>query len=132
MKDTFYFPHDSEPTSDPKIIAMLGDYGATGYGLYWRIVEMLHSNENNALPKEKYIYKALSCQMATPVEQIEQFVEDCLTVYKLFEGDDNCFFSGRVLRNIDLRNKSIEQRSLAGKKSAQKRAEQKLENESDF
>jgi hypothetical protein len=53
-------------------------------------------------------------------------------VYKLFEGDDNCFFSGRVLRNIDLRNKSIEQRSLAGKKSAQKRAEQKLENESDF
>ena len=57
---------------------MLGDYGATGYGLYWRIVEMLHSNENHALSKEKYIYIALSCQMSTPVEQIEQFVKDCL------------------------------------------------------
>jgi len=132
MKDTFYFPHDYEPTSDPKITAMLGDYGATGYGLYWRIVEMLHSNEEHRLPKEQYLFKALSNQLAIDVNQIIKFVNDCVSVYKLFESDDEFFFSNRVFKNIDKREKIVEQRSIAGKASALKKAEQKLRENSSF
>jgi hypothetical protein len=127
MKDTFYFPHDYEPTSDPKMIAMLGDYGATGYGLYWRIVEMLHSSETHTLLKEDYIYVALSKQMSTPVEQVRVFVEDCVNIYKLFDGDDDQFLSNRVMKNIEKRKSISEMRSKAGKISAQKR-----EEKSDF
>lgn len=127
MKDTFYFPHDYEPTSDPKMIAMIGGYGATGYGLYWRIVEMLHSSETHTLLKEDYIYVALSKQMSIPVEQVRVFVEDCVNIYKLFDGDDDQFLSNRVMKNIEKRKSISEMRSKAGKISAQKR-----EEKSDF
>ena len=41
-KETFYFQHDYEPTSDPKMQALVGEYGAAGYGVSWSIIEMLH------------------------------------------------------------------------------------------
>lgn len=132
MKDTYYFPHDYEPTSDPKMCAMIGEYGATGYGLYWRIVEMLHSNEQHTLPKEQYLYLSLSKQMSTSVEQVLRFIDDCIGVYKLFDSDDVCFYSNRVLKNIDFREHIKKVRSDAGKVSAQKKAEQKFKNSGEF
>jgi len=38
MKKTFYFSHDFEPTSDPKIQALISEYGGLGYGIWWRII----------------------------------------------------------------------------------------------
>jgi len=58
MKESYYFSHDYEPTSDPKIAALLGEFGAVGYGIFWRIVEMLHSSKDHQIPKKKYIYSA--------------------------------------------------------------------------
>lgn len=102
---------------------MLGDYGATGYGLYWRIVEMLHSNDEHTLPKEQYLFKALSRQLDVSIDQVTKFIEDCITIYKLFESDDVIFYSNRVLRNIEAMEKIKEQRSEAGRISALKRLE---------
>ena len=34
MKKTFYFSHDFEPTSDPKIQALISEYGGLGYGSF--------------------------------------------------------------------------------------------------
>ena len=46
MKNTkYYFAHDYEAASDPKILCMLSDYGGEGYGLYWRLIEALCQSE---------------------------------------------------------------------------------------
>ena len=121
MKDTFYFSHDYEPTSDPKIQAMLGQFGAIGYGLYWRIIEMLHSDNEHKLKKKQYIYLALAQQMLTDVEQVTTFVEQCINVFELFESDQNNFWSDRVKRNIEIRNINSANKSKAGKISAEMR-----------
>lgn len=134
-KDAFYFSHDYDPTGDPKMQAMMGDYGAIGYGVYWRIVEMLHSEPSHKLPFKKYIYLAIAKQMSTNVqqnstmgvqveinaEQVEMFVKCCLNDYELFHSDDDFFWSNRVLRNMEKRDNISEKRSGAGKKSAEKR-----------
>jgi hypothetical protein len=120
-KDTFYFSHDYEPTSDPKIQAMLGQFGAIGYGLYWRIIEMLHSDNEHKLQKKQYIYLALAQQMLTDVEQVTTFVEQCINVFELFESDQNNFWSDRVKRNIEIRNINSANKSKAGKISAEMR-----------
>lgn len=116
-----YFSHDYYATLDPKIIALLGDYGAIGYGIYWRIVEMLHAEESHTLPLKDYIYKALAQQMVTSVEQISTIINDCINVYELFIEEDNNFYSKRVLENIEKMEETKEKRSKAGKISAEKR-----------
>lgn len=116
-----YFSHDYYATLDPKIIALLGDYGAVGYGIYWRIVEMLHAEESHTLPLKDYIYKALAQQMVTSVEQISTIINDCINVYELFIEEDNNFYSKRVLENIEKMEETKEKRSKAGKISAERR-----------
>ena len=126
-KETYYFQHDYEPTADPKIQALIKKYDWTGYGLFWRICEMLHSDETHKLPLKKYLYISLS-NNSTSVEQVLSFVKDCISDFELFESDNDFFWSKRVFKNIDRRNDISEKRSFAGKESARKRAEQKQQN----
>ena len=105
-----YFSHDYNTTLDPKIIALLGDYGAIGYGIYWRIVEMLHSENEHKLPLKEYIYKAIAKQMSTSVEQISTIINDCINVYELFIKEDDYFYSQRVNKNLKKQIKNINKR----------------------
>lgn len=122
-KDTYYFQHDYEPTADPKIQAMLSLHGALGYALYWRIVEMLHSESSHKLPLKQFIFMALAQQMKACPEVVNSFIIECINVYELFASDNNFIWSERVLRNINKRNEISGKRSIAGKLSAEKRAE---------
>jgi hypothetical protein len=121
MKESYYFRHDYDPTSDLKIGAMLTEFGATGYGLFWRIVEILHSEEEHKIPKKEYFFLTIAKQMGTEVEQVKAFVQKCSDVYDLFRHDENYFWSERVFRNFEVRNSIKEKRSEAGKKSAESR-----------
>jgi len=117
-KDTFYFPHDYEPTSDPKIQALVGEHGASGYGIYWRIVEMLHSDQFHKLPHKEYIYLAIAKQMLTSAEQNQAIINYCITPCELLQSDGKFFWSERVLRNIEERAKLSEIRAIAGRAGA--------------
>lgn len=127
-KDTYYFSHDYEPTSDPKIQAMIGNLGAAGYGIFWRIIEMLHSCPEHKLPFKKYIYEAIAKQMLTSAEQIKAMILDFINEYELLKSDENHFWSERVKRNIDARISLSVIRSASGKLGAI--AKQKLANTS--
>lgn len=121
MKDAYYFSHDYNPTSDPKVQALIGEYGAIGYGIYWRIVEMLHEDELHKLQCKKFIYIALAKQMLTSVEQVESIIKNCIDIYELFKSDNDFFWSERVMRNINKRTEISNKRSKAGKISAESR-----------
>ena len=94
MKEVYYFQHDYNPTSDPKIVCLLGEYGGLGYGVYWRIVEMLHQENEHKLPLKQYIYVAIAKQMLTDAKQIEAIIKNCVEVFELFQCDDS--FSGLI------------------------------------
>lgn len=121
MKDTYYFQHDYNPTSDPKVQALIGEHGAIGYGIYWRIVEMLHEDELHKLQCKMFIYIALAKQMLTSVEQVESIIKNCIDIYELFKSDNDFFWSERVMRNINKRTEISNKRSKAGKISAESR-----------
>lgn len=117
-KETFYFSHDYNPTGDPKIAAMISEHGACGYGYFWRITEMLHSEPNHFLPLKKYIFLAIAKQMLANVETVEKFINECISDYELFITDGVNFWSNRVNSNLGERAKLSEKRALAGKKGA--------------
>ena len=118
MKETYYFPHEFNSINDIKIVAMLSDYGGAGYGYFWAIIELLHTEETHKLPLKKYIYLALAKQMVTNAEQIEKFIHSCINDYELFKTDGTFFWSERVLRNIEVRKGISLKRSEAGKLGA--------------
>ncbi|MES3017900.1 MAG: DUF4373 domain-containing protein [Bacteroidota bacterium] len=121
MKESYYFAHDYEPTSDPKISALIAEFGAEGYGIYWRIVEMLHSNPDHKIPKKKYIYIALAKQLITNDNKIELVITYATDVCELFLPDSEFIISKRVLRNFEKREEISEKRSNAGKAGMQAR-----------
>ena len=124
-----YFSHDYNPTNDPKIVCLLGEYGGLGYGLYWRIVEMLHSEETHKLPLKKFIFLSLAQQMRTDVEQIRTIVERMLNDFELFKKDgENYLYSDRVNRNIAFKENKSVLASNAGKKSGEIRNSLKINN----
>lgn len=125
-KDTYYFPHDYEPTSDPKIQALIGEYGAAGYGLYWRVVEMLHSDEKHELPTKKYIIVAIAKQMLSTADFINKFLSDCVDVFELFTQIGDVIKCDRVMRNIEKREDIISKRKAAGSKGGVANAKQLL------
>lgn len=119
MKEKFYFPHDYEASNDPKLMALLSLHGGIGYGVYWRVVEMLHSEENHKLPLKEYLYIALAEQMKISSEQVQIIIQTCIEKCELYEGDENFFWCQRVDRNILTRSNISKKRSDAGKKSAE-------------
>ena len=118
MKESYYFQHDYEPTSDPKISALLAEYGAEGYGIFWRTIEMLHSNTDHKIPKKKYIFIAIAKQLLTSADKIIEVIDYATNVCELFLDDKDFIISQRVLNNFKKRDSISEKRSEAGKRSA--------------
>ncbi len=114
----YYFKHDYNPTNDPKIICLIGNYGGLGYGIFWKIIEMLHQEKEYKLPLKKYIYEAIAKQMLSSVEQVEAIINECINVYELFVSDSVFFWSNRVFDNIEKQKKISNIRSLAGRAGA--------------
>jgi len=125
QKQTYYFAHDFNPPNDPKMQAFLSQYGAVGYGVYWRLVELLHEDRNHRLPFEQYIYISVSLLMKLTPKEVEDIIYACINPYRLFDADGDTFWSERVDRNIKIMEEIKEKRSKAGKESARKRKEEK-------
>lgn len=121
MKKTYYFQHDFEAISDPKIQFIIARFQATGYGLWWRIVEMLHQDENNRLLLKDYLFIAIAGQMNVNEKFVKEFIDSCINDVQLLQTDGEYFWSERVIKNVGRMNEVKEKRSQAGKKSAEKR-----------
>lgn len=127
-KNAYYFSHDYDPTGDPKMAALIGDYGAIGYGIFWRIVEMLHSDKDHRLPLKKYLYQAIAKQLLDTVKQklviddlpqfVEMLIKDCIETYELFFLDGAMFSSQRVFRHFEKKKTISDLRSENGRKGA--------------
>lgn len=123
-KETYYFPHDYTPTDDPKIMGMVSQYGAAGYGLYWRIVEMLHVDPNHQLPTKQYLMLAIAKQMNSTPDFLLQFINDCVNIFELFEQDHDMIICKRVNRNIEDRERKTNIAKANGSKGGEARAKQ--------
>ena len=105
-KDVYYFSHDANALSDPKILAMRCDYGFESYGLYWAIIEMLRNESNFKLPLHKNTYRAIKMQTGTTID-VEKYLNDCINEYRddesgngLFNSDGRMFWSASLLRRL--------------------------------
>lgn len=120
-QDTLYFPHDYNPFEDTQFEWFISKHKATGYAVYWRLVEMLHSSASHTLPFESHIYSSVAFKFGITPEEVETIIEDCINKFRLFSADGEVFWSERVLRNIARRVEEKTKKSKAGKAGAEAR-----------
>ena len=147
---SYYFSHDVTASSDPKIVAMISEYGMIAYAWWWIILEKLASYKDYKLPLKRYTFLALDNELGvknkenlTCVEHVfkqnehvfEQnelcsmcsflFVNSLISDYELLACDDEYFWSPSLTRRLEFRkvkNEELrEKRRLAGIKSGEAR-----------
>lgn len=147
---SYYFSHDVNASSDPKIVAMISEYGMIAYAWWWIIIEKLASYEDYKLPLKRYTFIALDNALGIKNEEnltcvqhvfnknehvLEQnelcsmcsflFINSLILDFELLACDDEYFWSPSLTRRLELRkvkNEEIrEKRRLAGIKSGEAR-----------
>jgi len=94
-KKTYYFPHDYNARNDPKLQKVLINLGQEGKGIYWDLIEMLYEQDGYLELSELQTY---AVQLRTNYDCITNVVRE----FKLFEFDDEKFWSISVLRRLEI------------------------------
>lgn len=98
-RDAFYFKHRSNSRMDPRIKQLISIYGATGYGWYWIIMEILRDQQNFDLNiGTKYFYEGLAGELNSSItpcnaSQAKEFLQDCINEFQLFHMEMEMMFS---------------------------------------
>jgi hypothetical protein len=103
-KETYYFSHDYNTRTDPKIKRLLAKHGMQGYGIFWAIVEDLYNNAN-AVQTD---YETIAYDLRVTPPLVESIIND----FDLFVLEDGFFGSLSVQKRLDIRNE-ISQKARA-------------------
>jgi len=123
-----WFKHDVNARHDPKIILMRASYEASGYGLYWMLIETLRESDGYKFPKKHL--SALGLDYGYPT--IEQFVRDCIDTFDLLSEDEEYIWSESLLTRMKNYEKLCEERAEYGKRGGIARAKQELSKSQGF
>lgn len=93
-KEAYYFSHDCNAQSDPKIMLLIDKYGMEGYGTYWALIEKLREDAEYKLPIS--ILPSLSKRLKIKTDKLNCIVNDFL----LFKHDENFFWSESLYRRM--------------------------------
>jgi hypothetical protein len=128
-KHAFYFPHDSNAsTQDPKILMMRSVYKSEGLGWYWLLIEQLRDQEDYKLSIfTKYGFDALALRLDADIDRLHSFINDCVEEFKLFEKDDQYIWSPDLIKKMQ----PFDDRSEKASRSAQKRWPKQPQNKHD-
>ncbi len=124
MKETYYFPHDSNATQDPKMMILLAECGLEGVGMYWILIEILHQQESGTITEEayrQYIKFYYNVRVGGGTHNLDK-IQQVLNTSGLLLNKDGFVYSERVLKNKEYRTDITNKRSFAGKRSAEARA----------
>ena len=99
-KETYYFSHDYNTRSDPKIKKLLARWGYPGYGVFWGLIEDLYQNAN-ALPLD---YECIAFDMRSDRSMIKSIIND----FGLFVIEGDSFGSFSVQRRLEERAEKSE------------------------
>jgi hypothetical protein len=118
MKETFYFPHDSNAIQDPKMIMLLNKCGLFGVGAFWVVIEILHQQRCGGIG----VAELQSClsfygKQGSWDEALIGVTEKALFETKLLVLKDGIVYSERVINNL----KKRDELSKSGRENAMKR-----------
>lgn len=135
-KESYWFSHDSNAASNPKLVALISKYGFEGYGRWWRLLERLRDcDEYKYNTGTAFAYDVLAKDLLMTTEEAIAFVQDCVEYFQLLQCDDEYIWSDSLIARMDYWEKRREVLRERGRKGAAvtnaKKKKQKEERLSD-
>ncbi len=116
-KDAYYFSHDANAFSDPKIQRLVMSHGIEGYAFFFICIEMMRNEKDYMIDNDA---DSIAYHMRIDVSNAQAMLKKCLSI-ALFDIDGDKLFSTSFLRRMEsadkLRNKRIEAGRKGGKVS---------------
>jgi len=97
-KESFYFSHDYNSRSDPKLIKLSMKLGMDGIGIYWCVIEMLYE-QNGYIDLSNL--ESIAFELHSECDRIKTVLQN----FDLFKFKGELFYSESVLRRLKKRNK---------------------------
>jgi hypothetical protein len=111
-KDAYWFSHDSNASSDEKILELRSEFGWEGYGLFWAIVEKLRDSKNYQYSSNATAGLALS--LCIDKDKLKRLLDLCISL-KLFVEKDGFFYSESLLNRMEELEAKRRRRAEAGR-----------------
>ena len=115
-KDAYYFPHDSNARNDQRLMKIRMDYGITGYGVYFGIIEILREQTGY------YLNRGDIDGIAFDLRVEKDVVDDIIKSYDLFEIDGDIWYSRSLKRRMERLDERRQKLSKAGRKGGLSKA----------
>lgn len=118
-----YFSHDYNARNDKKIAALVKDYKAAGYGIFWALCEILHE-DGNCLEYDDLTFGLIAKDLNESDELVKSVIDDCLNKYHLFTKQNEAneavlhplrIVSNRVKKNLSERQEKKKAKVEAGR-----------------
>ena len=105
MKKDYYFPHEIRTRNDEAVMELIECEGASGYGIYWALMEYLRTQEGYV--GKIIAVKTIARQMRTKPYKVDSVLRN----YGLFIVNDKTFRSAKlefVMKPLDDRRRAVE------------------------
>lgn len=134
-KESQWFSHDCDAADDPKLVALIAQYGMAGYGQWWRLVETLRKARSDGYKLKtntKFAYAALAKTLMCSVDEVKDYIYNCIEEFELLKTDGEYIWSDSLIDRMapmDEKKQSLSERGRKGaevtnaKKSAQASAQ---------
>lgn len=115
-----FFKHQVNALDDEKLFKLFRKEGMAGYGVWWRLLEMLGGVKEHRLQRD---YEDIAFKMYHPdlAELIKRVVED----YGLFKTNKEYFWNSSFMSQMEDLNARYHKRAAAGSKGGKRKAELK-------
>lgn len=127
-KDTPWFPHDYNARADEKTAALINDHTATGYGVFSILTEILHEEEGSRIEYSEKRLRRLAGNCKVDFDKFKAIIDDCINIYELWALQDGYFYSDRVIRNKEDRERIRQKKAENGKKGGEARSARNVAN----
>ena len=107
MKKDYYFPHEIRTRNDEAVMELIECEGASGYGIYWALIEYLRTQEDYV--GKMVAVKTIARQMRTKPYKVDSVLRN----YGLFVIDGKTFRSVKlesVMKPLDDKRMAVEAR----------------------
>ena len=107
MKKDYYFPHEIRTRNDEAVMELIECEGASGYGIYWALIEYLRTQEDYV--GKMVAVKTIARQMRTKPYKVDSVLRN----YGLFVIDGKTFRSAKlesVMKPLDDKRMAVEAR----------------------
>lgn len=114
-----FFPHDTNASQDMKIELLLEDWGMQGYGMWWRLCELLGATSGHRLEigNRRIAHVVSRNLMLSSVDELMRFLRELSELGLIVMNGDGYISSERMNRNAEYFGK----KRAAGRKGGKAR-----------